>query len=79
MALQSSKSAAAWATCSAEHMIGNPQLRGEGNHWWIIRTNGYDVPVVRWDFTDIPEGGSRAELRATININSGDERVRGCA
>lgn len=78
MTLVSTKSATDFAACSADAMIGNPQLRGEGHHWWVIRTNGYQVPVVRWDFTDVEGGGSRAELRATININSGDERVRNC-
>lgn len=66
------------AECTVDSMIGDPQLRGEGDHFWVIRTNGYGVPTTRWDFTAEPGGGTKAELRATININSGDERVKAC-
>jgi hypothetical protein len=78
MSVQSAKSAKDFATCSAETMIGNNQLRSEGDHYWILRFNGYGIPVARWDFKPT-HGGSIAELRSTIGINSGDERIRACA
>lgn len=76
--LTSTKSPQAFATCAAETMIGNPQLRGEGDHYWILRMNGYGVPTARWDFTATGTG-SRAELRSSIPVNTGDERVKACA
>jgi hypothetical protein len=76
--LQSGKTPQSWATCAAEKLIGNNQLRNEGDHYWLLRFNGYGIPVVRWDF--YPAGtGARAELRATIGINTGDEKVRACS
>lgn len=79
MTLESEKSSQAWATCVAEALAGNTQLRNDGDHYWVLRYNGYNVAVSRWDFRPQPEGGSRAELRATISINTGDEKVRACA
>ena len=79
LTLFSDKSPKDWATCSAETMIGPVSLRNDGEHYWVIRTNGYQIPTTRWDFTSVDTGGSKAELRATISINSGDERVRACA
>jgi hypothetical protein len=79
MTIDSTKSAKAFAECSADTMIGNNQLRGEGDHYWVLRLNGYGVPVTRWDFRTKEGGGSRAELRSSIPINTGDERVRNCA
>lgn len=76
--LESDKTPQQVATCAAETMIGNPDLRNEGDHYWVLRTNGYAIPVARWDFMPRPGGGTIVELRATININSGDERVRAC-
>ncbi|MFN3943918.1 MAG: hypothetical protein ACK4K7_03165 [Allosphingosinicella sp.] len=78
MTVDSPKSPQAFATCSADTMIGNVQLRGEGDHWWVLRFNGYGVPVTRWDFRAKPGGGTTAELRSSIPINTGDERVRNC-
>ena len=40
MRLTSAKSSQAVATCAAEAMIGNNQLRNEGDHYWILRFNG---------------------------------------
>jgi hypothetical protein len=79
MTVESAKSAQSFATCSVETMIANNQLRNEGDHYWILRMNGYGVPVARWDFTNKPGGGSVAELRSSIGINTGDDRVKGCA
>lgn len=60
--LVSGKSAADWANCFAESLNGNNELRGAGDHYWVLRMNGMGV-IARWDFRDRPEGGSVAELR----------------
>ena len=78
MTLASAKSAKDWAACSAESMIGPVDLRDDGTNYWIIRSNSFQIPTTRWDFKP-SAAGSIAELRATINVNSGDERVRACA
>lgn len=78
LTLFSDKSPQDWATCSAETMIGPVSLRNDGDHYWLLRINGYQVPTARWDFTST-DTGSKAELRATISINTGDERVKACA
>ena len=76
--LHSSKQPAAWATCVAERLAADVELRNDGTKFWIIRSNWYGSPIHRWDF--IPtESGSRAELRSSININSGETRVKECA
>lgn len=77
--IDSAKSPQAFATCVAEVLIGNNQLRNDGDHYWVLRLNGYGVPTARWDFLPRPEGGSRAELRASVSINTGDDKVRRCA
>lgn len=74
----SPKSAQAFATCVAEALVGNNQLRNDGDHYWVLRLNTFGVPISRWDFRNT-QNGSTAELRATINVNSGDEKVRACA
>ena len=73
------KPAQDFATCAAEVMQGNPTLRGNGGHWWVLRENGYGVPIVRWDFTDKPSGGSTAELRATAIAGAAKDKVQRCA
>jgi len=75
----SQKSAQAFATCAAEVLQGSVELRGAGNHYWILRPNALGVPIVRWDFKDQPTGGSIAELRATAIIGAGKDKVQGCA
>ena len=76
--LHSTKTPQAWATCVAESMIGNTQLRNDGDHYWVLRISGYGIPYVRWDFR--PEGsGSRAELRASFGYGRAEDRVRACA
>lgn len=79
MTIPSTKSPQIFATCVAETMIGDPQIRSDGTNYWIIRFNGYQIPVARWDFKPSSDGGSVAELRSTIGINTGDERVKACA
>lgn len=79
MMIPSERSSQDFAICVAESLIGDVELRNSGSHYWVLRQNAYGVPVSRWDFRPRPDGGSNAELRATISINTGDERVRNCA
>ena len=66
------------ATCVADKLIGNNQLRDDGTNYWILRLNMYGFPVSRWDFKPDGNGGTVAELRASLSINTGDERVKAC-
>lgn len=76
----SRKPAQEFATCVAEILQGSPELRGSGNHWWVLRSNAYGIPIVRWDFTDqAAGGGSMAELRATAIEGAGKDKVQRCA
>jgi hypothetical protein len=75
----SEKSAQDFATCAAELMHGQVELRGSGDHWWLLRPNGFGVPIVRWDFTEKPGGGSIAELRATAVAGAAKDKVARCA
>jgi hypothetical protein len=77
--INSQRPAQEFATCAAEVMQGSPTLRGSGGHWWVLRDNGVGVPIVRWDFTDKPGGGSVAELRATAIAGAAKDKVRRCA
>lgn len=78
MTLTSAKPPRQVATCLATTLIGsNPLLELSDTHFAVIRNNGYGVPVVRWDIIGTPTG-SRVELRASIGINTGDERARAC-
>lgn len=73
----SARSPQSVATCVAESLNGNVQMRNNGEHYWVLRFNGYQVPQIRWDF--LPrDGGSTVELRTSINIASGDDKVRAC-
>lgn len=77
--IDSDKPSQAFATCVAESLRWNVQLRNEGDHYWVMRINGYGTPTVRWDFHPREGGGSRAELRTSIPVMGGDEKVRACA
>lgn len=77
--LSGSKSAQEWATCTADLMQGSPTLRGSGGHWWLTRDNGYGIPIIRWDFTDQPGGGSIAELRANAITGAAKDKLARCA
>ena len=79
LTVPSQKSAQDFATCSAEVLQGTIELRGSGNHYWLLRPNGFGVPIVRWDFTDQTNGGSIAELRATAIMGAGKDKVEACA
>ena len=73
----STRSPQSVATCVAESLNGNVQMRNDGQHYWVLRYNGYQVPQIRWDFLPT-EAGTRVELRTSIDIASGDEKVRAC-
>lgn len=69
-----------FAECSVETMIGNTAIRGSGDHYYVLRYSGYQIPYARWDFRPRPGGGSVAELRrANISVGAGVDRVRNCA
>lgn len=74
----SAKAPSAVATCAVERLIGDPQIRNVGDHYWIIRNNGYGLPAVRWDFLPRDGGGTTVELRSAINMNSGADKIRAC-
>lgn len=73
----SSKSAETVATCVAENLTGDAQLRSLGDHYWVIRYT-FGTPRHRWDFTNTADG-SIAELRSTGLAGSGADRVEECA
>ncbi|MES2002261.1 MAG: hypothetical protein V4444_08145 [Pseudomonadota bacterium] len=78
--VSSSKTSQKFATCVAETLQGNNPLRNEGDHYWVLRMNGYGVPIIRWDFMPKLSGGSIAELRTTLNfLSAGTTKVQACA
>lgn len=73
----SDKPAAAFATCVAESLAGNAELRSDGTRYWVLRSVA-GTPRHRWDF--IPAGdGSIAELRSTALAGGAQDKVRACA
>ena len=79
LAVSSRKSAQDFALCTAESLKGPAQLRGSGGHWWVLRSNGFEHVVVRWDFTDQASGGSIAELRSSTWAGAAKDKVQACA
>src|SRR3546814_2699983 len=75
--VSSSKSSADFATCVAEHLMGDAELRSSGDHYWVLRSV-FGVPRHRWDFTP-SDSGSVAELRSTGLAGAGQDKVRDCA
>lgn len=76
----SAKSPREFAECSIERMSGNTDIRGDGDHLYVLRFSGYQSPYARWDFKARPGGGSIAELRSVnISYGSGVGDVRACA
>lgn len=73
----SAKAPSTVATCAADRMRGGAEVRNDGQHYWVLRNNGYGLPVARWDFYP-SDGGTRIELRRSIPINSGSGDVRAC-
>lgn len=76
--IESGKTPQSFATCVAESLAGEVQLRSEGEHYWVLRIV-YGVPRHRWDFTARPSGGSKAELRSTGLTGAGADKVQSCA
>ena len=74
----SSQPARAFATCVAESLLWDADLRGDGSHYWILRNNA-GLSGTRWDFIDQPYGGSVAELHATSIASAARDKVRACA
>lgn len=69
-----------FAECAVGEMSGSTDIRGDGDHFYVLRFSGYQMPYARWDFRPRPGGGSIAELRrANISIGSGAGDVKGCA
>lgn len=66
------------ANCAADHMRGGAEVRNDGNHYWVLRQNGYGMTVVRWDFIPDGNGGTRIERRSSIPVNTGAGDVRAC-
>jgi len=73
----STKTPQSVATCVVESLNGDNVIRNDGDHYWVLRMNGYGVPQTRWDFVPTPSG-TTVELRMSIPIASGDEKVRAC-
>lgn len=75
-----SKTPQQFAECSVDNMSGSTDIRGSGDHFYVLRFSGYQVPYARWDFKPRPGGGSIAELRrANVSVGSGEGDVRNCA
>ena len=75
----STKPAVELAGCVASRLIGtNPAFQQESGHWVVTRTNGYGVPVVRWDFIDQTDGETRVEFRRSLAPMAGEEKAASC-
>lgn len=66
------------ANCAADRMSGSVDVRNDGDHYWVLRNNGYGIPTVRWDFRPDGNGGTLIERRASIRVNVGTGDVRNC-
>jgi hypothetical protein len=78
MILESARPPQEVATCVVERLRWSVQMRNQGDHYWVLRLSSYGSPTVRWDFLPQDGGGTRAELRMSIPIASGEDRVREC-
>lgn len=76
--MASAKAPSQVATCAAETLMGTPTLRNDGDHYWVIRNNGYGMPAVRWDFKPDGSGGTVIERRSTVYVSKGDDKIRAC-
>lgn len=72
----SEKSAQIVASCVSTELMGNnPVLQIAEGHWAVLRNNGFNVPIIRWDIYDLEEGGSRIEFRKSVSIASGEDKA----
>ncbi len=75
----SKKPASEVAGCIASRLMGvNPAFQDGDGHWVITRSNGYGIPIVRWDVRDSPGGGSAIEFRRSVAMMSGEEKAATC-
>lgn len=75
--VESEKTSQQFATCVAEALMGDTELRSDGEHYWVLRMV-MGVPRHRWDFTPTATG-SKAELRSTGLAGAGEDKARDCA
>ena len=74
---ESDKSPKQVAICAVEQMsVG--EIRDDDVNYWIIRVNGWGVPVTRWDFKPREGGGTIVELRSHFGVNDGHNDVKPC-
>lgn len=74
---ESAKAPQQLANCVADRLNGDTEMRNDGDHYWVIRKNGWGAAVTRWDFRPSPTG-TAVELRTSIPINAGVGDVRDC-
>ena len=66
------------AACIALDLNGDaPYVRDGDGHFVITRKNGYGRPVVRVDVLAAGDG-SRTEVRRSIPINTGIDKIKKC-
>lgn len=74
----SARSPSEVATCISTRLMGsNPMVTDGPDHYIITRSNGYGIPIVRWDVYRT-EAGSRIEFRRSVAIMSGEKKVQEC-
>lgn len=66
------------ATCVENSLNGGPKMGSDGDHYWVTRSNNFGATVTRWDFLPRAGGGTNVELRTSVPVNSGDDKVRAC-
>lgn len=66
-----------FATCVAENMAGDVELRSAEGRYWVL-VSVFDTPRHRWDFSETPNG-SIAELRSTGFAGAGKGTVENCS
>lgn len=74
----SNKSAQQVAGCLAASLVGsNPVFEEVPGRYVVLRNNGYGVPTVRYDVF-AGSGVTQVELRSTIKVNRGIDKVERC-
>ncbi|MEO0699435.1 MAG: hypothetical protein AAFY81_06920 [Pseudomonadota bacterium] len=74
--VESTKTAASFATCVAENMSG-AALRNDGDRYWVL-VEIYDIPRMRYDFRPT-ENGSIVEVRSTALGGAATKELKRCA
>lgn len=66
------------AGCLANELkADNDLFRLADGHYVLTRKNGYGIPTVRWDFIREADR-TRIELRTSLPVGSGQDKLRGC-